>query len=447
MFRHSSKKLPALSNVKSFHAFKSEKRIIVSFIALLSCTLYATSETSFEPNDKKLINQYIESLGYSTPIVFDSSNIKQFWIDNSVVSEDNSIKIVLQHSPDGFISVPLKIKLANTHEAMNCTIDVITERSDLSFSVKNEKNKEIAKSSASNDFITYKDFSATVHLEDVQNETFFLVFNSAAQDYIAMKNIVLSFSKNKNSQFLLSPGLLKVTKDNVSIYNASIVDEQNFALKGKALQLSSQKKILVTDNILKFTGKFKNIGNVSTNLTVGILAYFKNGSLIKIDNYPYSESSGVLKVVSSQEGSNEIVVDSFQEWRKGCHIALNADENMQDVPNADLLEGTMDDFIKLSDGNAKIVLNKPLKKALVPGKMLRIHGTAAGGIYPCRKVLSPGEEFSLEFEIHKDNNRLKYSQDPILPKGVYYVVPVIFSTSTDSNIENTISIKDLTISY
>ena len=53
MLRHSSKKFPVLSNVKSYCAFKSERRIIVSFIALLSCTLYAASETSFEQNDKK----------------------------------------------------------------------------------------------------------------------------------------------------------------------------------------------------------------------------------------------------------------------------------------------------------------------------------------------------------------------------------------------------------
>ena len=446
MVSPSSKMFPGLSRVTSFRAFKSGGKMIVASIALLSCTLYAASETSFEQNDKKLINQYIESLGYSHPIIFDSSNIKQFWIDKSVLSKDNNINILLSHSQSGFTSVPQKIKLANVHEAMDCTIDLITERSDISFSVKNEKDKEIAKSSANNDFITYKVFSATVHLEDVQNETLFLVFNSATKDYITIKDIVLSFSKNKNSQFLLSPGLLKVSKENVSIYNASFVDGQAFTLKGKSTQISSQKKILVQDNTLKLTGNIKNIGNISTRLYVGFVAYFKNGNQIKTENYPYKESGEVLKVISSQDGSNEIVVDSYQDWTKNCHIALNAEENMQDVPNANILDGTIDNFLKLDNGSGKIVLNKPLKKALAPGEKIRIHGSFSGAIYLYSKVLSPGEEVSLESDICKDDNSLKYSSKA-LPKGTYYVLPVLLSISTESNVESIISINDFAISY
>ena len=88
-----------------------------------------------QKTDDVLLDEYIASKG-SGIISFDASNIKQFWIDNSVVSRNSSFEIILKSTNNqSFESVPLKIQLANVNEAMDCTIEVIADTEEYFFSV------------------------------------------------------------------------------------------------------------------------------------------------------------------------------------------------------------------------------------------------------------------------------------------------------------------------
>ena len=85
-------------------------------------------------NDDALLNQFIRSQGEGI-IVFDASNIKQFWIENFVSSQNGLINIQCS----SFQNRPLKIQLANINEAQDCIVDVITITDNVSFSVLNER--------------------------------------------------------------------------------------------------------------------------------------------------------------------------------------------------------------------------------------------------------------------------------------------------------------------
>lgn len=70
------------------------KRFIQPYSMILGCVLFnhaeaGASKKSFNGSD--LINNYIRSKGYSSFIVFDTSNIKQFWIDKPVACINDSI--------------------------------------------------------------------------------------------------------------------------------------------------------------------------------------------------------------------------------------------------------------------------------------------------------------------------------------------------------------------
>ena len=86
-------------------------------------------------SNEKMLQQYVRSKGAGT-IIFDASNIKQYWIDNSVVAQDDSFTILLNPvEPHFFESVPLKIQLANVNETQDCKIEVIADTDNFSFSI------------------------------------------------------------------------------------------------------------------------------------------------------------------------------------------------------------------------------------------------------------------------------------------------------------------------
>ena len=70
--------------------------LFVGFLVFSSAFAQKVSsiDNGFEKNDSELIDKYIKSLGDKT-IVFDGSNIKQFWVDKTVVSKNNEIIILL----------------------------------------------------------------------------------------------------------------------------------------------------------------------------------------------------------------------------------------------------------------------------------------------------------------------------------------------------------------
>jgi hypothetical protein len=162
-------------------------------------------------------------------------------------------------------------------------------------------------------------------------------------------------------------------------------------------------------------------------------------------NYPF-KNNGVSHIVSARENSATIIVDSFPAWSRGGYVALNAKEDLSDIPNTNLLDGTIVSVKQLENGYGEIIMNKPLKKALEKGTAIRIHGTAGSYFYTNEKVLQPGEESTFNSSIRKNEDSIVYSSKEF-PKGVYYVQPLILSYSVEKDAENTIVISDYSISF
>ena len=112
-----------------------KKAFLLLLMTSVSNGAFAQTSTT---DDSKLIEQFIQSKGYSEIIVFDASNIKQFWTDKTVFSRDGLIHVSLNKNDNStFESVPLRIQLANVKETQDCKIDIITDNSDVSFTVFN----------------------------------------------------------------------------------------------------------------------------------------------------------------------------------------------------------------------------------------------------------------------------------------------------------------------
>jgi hypothetical protein len=166
-----------------------------------------------DESNKELFKQFIQAQGTSC-IVFDSTNIKQFWTDKSVFSRNNLIHILLDNSETKeFKSIPLSIQLSNVLETQDCKVSVITESSDISFSVLNKYNKVLSTAVKSDNFISYNIYSATIHLENTFDFSFSIQFSSKQENIVDIKAIVLSFSPNKESKLLDFQGYDHLVKE------------------------------------------------------------------------------------------------------------------------------------------------------------------------------------------------------------------------------------------
>lgn len=197
----------------------------------LSMTFFSCFYANAAPNDAdiEMFNQFITAQGISQTITFDASNIKQFWIDNSVISKGKDIMISLDgNNPQKQqSSIPLKIQLDNVCETQNCRIDVFTEDPNISFVIEN-KSKTIGKSQPLDDFILLHDLSSTIHLEDTNDFSFNIRFISKDnKSSVSIYKIVLSFSENKESSYLGSPGynllLKEFNKNGIETSNPQIL--------------------------------------------------------------------------------------------------------------------------------------------------------------------------------------------------------------------------------
>ena len=418
--------------------------LLVLFIMLLFESIIGFAD---DQTDEKLINDFIKSRGYTSTIVFDASNIKQFWVDNSVISKDGLIQIFGKPNNQLIESGPMRIQLANVNETMDCKIDVLTKDNETKFSIiniLNGKNKTLSTSSPEQDFIDYHIISSTFHLEDISNNIFFVAFSSNKN--IAIKKIVLSFSKNQNSSFLVSPGVIEVSTNDVIPQNDTFIDNDRFVVEGKNSQIWFKKKILVESNEIKTSVKIKNIGDKRTWIYFGFIPYTQKGDSLRRRNYPYKEDSKTLEVVSVNAEKGEIIVDTYPQWEKSCHVALNAKDDFSDIPNLSLLPNTILDVEKLENAQGKIKMNPFDKSALKVGDKIRVHGPPSGYMYPCNKVLNPGEEVILESNTKKGNKDLLYSSQ-VFSQGIYCVRPIVFSYTDRDNEKNKIQISDYSISY
>lgn len=418
------------------------KTIIIMSSLVLSFVVNA--QTKEQANDEALLDSFIQSRGYSNTIIFSSINIKQFWIDHSVVSQDNTIKISMNNSK----SIPYKIQLANVSELQDCKVDIISNRPDLMFSVLDNNLKVISDSKNENSFIHYNIASASFHLEDTNNFSFYLQISSSNKvDDITINRIILSFSDNKESHFLSSPGNLIITESNCSGPIQKMDAENSFSAKEKYIKLISHNKIYVSDNTLSNSTTVKNIGDTQTTVYLGYALYTKEGKLIDRRTTPYNGNK-ILRVVSAEKGRNTIIVDSEPEWKKGCYLALNAKEDLSDFPNHSWVDGTIQDVKKIDNDHFEIHFSKPNQKGIKAGTLVRVqYPDGAPYLYTNTQTLLPGEEANLSSEITKDDNTYHEVGTKKLCRGAYYVVPILLSNTTDTSKENTIQISKFTVSY
>ena len=339
-------------------------------------------------------------------------------------------------------SVPLKIQLANVAESMDCKVDVISNSSDIGFSVTNAKSKVLSKSSFENDFIHYHISSALFHLEDTSDYSFNLVFESGTPEPLSIKKIVLSFSNNKNSSVFATPGSLKITENDLTVTDKTkmVKQEDGLAITGKQNILTT-KFIPVSDNTIAISLKIKNIGEKQTRIYSGFSTYVKEKAPVDNKHYPYKNQNNVLNVVSAEKGSKTIVVDSYTEWQKNCYLALDAQKDSSDIPNRNLVGGRISEVRELENGQAEIIMDTPLKETIKEGTAVRIQGTG-GYLYTSVKTLQPGEEGEFSTTIKKDENSFQYTQEA-LSHGIYYVKPIILTVDSASEI----LITDYSISF
>ncbi len=404
-----------------------------------------SAQNAGNASDDQLLNQYVHSKGPGI-ITFDASNIKQFWVEKNVVSMDNDIRIIPAAHGISVESDPLKIQLANVNETQDCKIEVIAETKNVKFQILNNKSEVLSSSRKEDDFMGYSITSSVFHMEDVPNYSFAFKFISDSEDAISIKKIILSFSNNKGSSFLVSPGEVIFTGDMINTTaKVSKESDNSFSVTGTRSSVFSAKKFFVADNTLSSSVTIKNAGVNPITVYVGYAVYGKDQKILYGSSFPYQKNEAV-SVVSAPKGGSTIVVDSYSEWRKGCFVALNAKDDLSDLPNNTFLDGRVVEIKKLDDGQAEIVLDKPLSSELKQGARIRVHGLSGSYFYTRTKKMEPGEEEVFASTVKKDDSLLEYTPKAF-PKGTYYVVPIILSYSADPKVENTILIRDYSVSY
>jgi len=429
-----------------YNKFLNKKNMLLGLFLISAIAFSQEKNTNQTVSDESLLNQYVKAKGEAI-ILFDSSNIKLFWTDNSVTSRNQAINILLREKAQSNESVPLRIQLANTRENQDCRIDVISEESVFSFSVLDNKLKTLSTSKKEDGFLNYSIASSVFHLEDTSGSIFNLVFNSKSSNSISIKKIILSFSENKASSFLSSPGrILYSSKDLNTSAKVSNIDTNNYSVAGKRTILFSSKKILTTtDNNLQNSVKIKNIGENATTIYIGYAVYNQNRTLLDGKNYPYKQNCNVLNVVSFSEKDNTIIVDAYSDWNKECYLALNVKNDLSDLPNT-IFAGTIADVKKLDNGQSEITLLKPSNDVFKKGVSIRVHGKPGAYLYTQIITLKPGEEHFFSSKIKRDDGFLEYSSKAF-SRGTYYVIPLIMSYSVDPNKVNKILISDFSVSF
>lgn len=422
--------------------------IAVQTLVYSQDTIHNTS-TGSTNSDEKLLKEYITSKGNNI-ITFDPTNIKLFWIDNNVVSRNDCFEIYMDSAKQE--SDKLTVQLANVKGDQDCIIDVITENSNIGYKIFNMDSKRLYGSSSTSSFLNYNVVSSSFHLVETitnKNEDFFrfqFVFSSKEDNPIKVKAIILSFKKNKNV-ILGSNGSFSITENNLNPERATLktLNDGSITATGIYSIIRTKEAIELTDRPITTSVTLKNIGTTATKVYVGYTVYSNILSPIDSGNYPYRNNK-VLHVVSAEKGSDKIIVDSYNDWTKGCCIALDAKDDLSDVPNINLCNEKILEFKQTEDGLAEITLDKPLSKNLKKGDCVRIHDTRGRAIYIKTKTLAPGEEVVISQQTPKNDSSIQYNSEAF-SRGIFYIKPLILSYSEGNGKENIIQISNYKISY
>ena len=412
------------------------------FFLILS--FYAQPDNS-DLYDDNLLEQFVKTKGQSA-IVFDNANVKQYWIDKTVVSRDRCFEVLLNNSPSSvYTGDPLFVRLKNTYMSQDCNIFVITESPGVSFNVLDANKKVVSNSSADDIFLNYIVLSSKFHLEDTKESSFYIQFSSKISFSVKIQRIIFSFSDNPQSSYLRSPGKTKFNKDLFALSFGSFTNDHNtFSVIGKKSTLSSKKYFYLSDTPLSISGTIKNVGNSVSTIYVGYSLYSADNEALTGKNYPYKGLNNVLEVVSTKD--NKIIVKGCPKWKKKAYIAYNVKEDLSDIPNFNILKGRIVEVNKIDDVFSEIVLDSTVESFINTKSKIRIHDTSGSYYYTNTQKISPGLEISINSTCSLDKDSYDFSSN-VFPHGVFYVQPIILSYSDDSNLDNIISITDFIISH
>ena len=254
-----------------------------------------------------LLKQFVQSKGTGI-ISFDTSNIKQFWIDKSVVSKNKSFDIILKESNNDSSkeSIPLKIQLINVNGSQDCKIEVISETRDFGFTVLDNDLTVLSSSQIDDSFLDYSVVSSVFHLEDTKTMSFYLKFNSITHSILSIKDIIMSFSQTTQKGLFASQGIIKHNKNNITTSSQVSENASGISVTGKRSVILSSKKLPVSNTVFASSVSVKNTGECATTVYIGYAVYTKDEIKLDKRNFPYKSDSNVLKVVSSEEGSNKL---------------------------------------------------------------------------------------------------------------------------------------------
>ena len=404
--------------------------------------------------NKALADEFIETRGYSNSIVFDATNIKRYWVDNSVFGKNNKTYVLLNKNRGNvFKSLPFPFQFVNVDETMDCRVDIIS-KNQIDFSVLDAELKPVASSHTNDTFNNYNVSSHIFHLENISQPRINLQFSSKNDESLTFDKIVISFFPNKNTSFLSSPGRISLTKDDFEMISAKNKSEQNNAFSISATEnrgtILSKKKILVSENILSYSVKVKNTGNTPVTVRVGYALYTRERRMITSRNTIYNNKNQVFHVLSSEKHSKSIVVDTYPDCCRYCFLALDAKEDLSDFPNFNFSESSIDSVKRIEDGKAEIVFRKPLRNAIKKGTTVRVQRpTSWEYLFLGNKKIGASEEVVFKSSIQKDDTFYQFSPQALC-KGVYCVSPVIlFEPVKQAGIvsNNSIKISDYIIQY
>ena len=257
----------------------------------------------------------------------------------------------------------------------------------------------------------------------------------------------ISELNEKNDPILISgKKTYNISSNDVDLKRGKIIKTDNFIVEGKNSMIFAKDFIHVSsNNRLDLSVTVKNVGENDTTIYVGYAFYDKNKVLIEANCYPADYVNSVLTVESVNSEKAFIIVDKQPQWKKNYSIAMNASNDLSDIPNSNLLDALVTNVEYLHQGKAKIELNKTLGGDIVPGTKIRLHRISGPYIYKGIKALSPGEVYFNQSSIAKYDSYLYYNANAI-SKGVYYVKPLILSYSTSNN-PNSIKIINWSLKY
>lgn len=247
------------------------------------------------------------------------------------------------------------------------------------------------------------------------------------------------FVQGKN-KYIISPNNMFLNR------SSRLYDELGFypVISGKKSETFAKDYIAVPDkNRLILNVEIKNIGTNSTTIYIGYSLFDKDKK--QMMTYHYPNNNTLAKIVSAKINESVLIIDRQPQWFQDSYVVLNAEEDLSDVPNYNLLPGTISNVDFLSDGTAKVHLTKPLDDDIPLGTTIRLHYGMGNYVCDTSKTLEPGESVLFSKSIAKYQT-YSFMNSNAIPQDACFIQPLILSFSANDDF-NTIEILKWELIY